>query len=1416
MVFGPASRLRAASSVELWHASPLSSSSRLQLLLTSSTTPKSSTPELNLLPSMLRTTCARATLQPFLRDLVLVFRFPLLRHSLFTLLVRISDNLPGPRLPLPRLRILFTRPTSARLARVILTLDLGPSTTSPSTPPLKRLFRPTAHAMGAGRCVCGRVRQSCLRCRAASTSTGAPASSRAASAGAAKEDKGKAKEVDEFGDNAAEPGPPTPSPSTPAAEPSPSATSASRQPVLLDFLRVLDSSLVSSRGAPVTPGLDPPRTRAARRRLRFSSISALQSVLDELWTALSSPTEGQGWSALKYHDKLDCVRAFGRIAKAGMEDMAGPEGIVGAVDEAKAKGREDLRRDAGEKMRFLLERIEREGAGERRTAQRSGRSHGSEAVLWLEALALKGELGEVPSVPTKGEGPFENALWMVFRPTTRDDEHEKARRARVQNQRTALAVLLEAWLRAPPLAPSDQPAKPDGTTSPSFAEQALRLLHGWGVSTLFDTLLHPSPSSSPSASSRSTRPSAAKLQTAYNWVLQRQYGSLLAQLPPSPSTWLLDALYSDSPEPFRLEQIGSHLIRHLSTSGSAGEARKIWEVLEREQEGTRQGIWTQKEEEDRLQTMTSLLDGLIKERMYEDANALAGEVEALAKSLELGASSAQRELIDEAFRTLAKLASNQGRLPILERYLPRLEDDDASPSLESLARRLRASSTRSDLEGVRDLFESASTSPEFIGASDEDKARVWTQLILAHARVNDVEGGVRTLQEMIAIAGLRPTLASVNALLYGYARRGDVLTTDELFRQLEAGEFAQLRPDAGSWTALVLARTISKDPSAAVRVVEAMQQAGAVPTLQTWTTLMSGFVDVGQYLAAFQVYRFLEEHPSPLFRPDTAATNVVLKACILTATPAETVLTLLRQLLVRGFRPNMMTYTLVLQSLCASGLMELAEDLYVMMDQPKDADALPTSMTPVRPDQFIFSTLIAAYLKRDEQAKARACLAEMTRRGFEPSTVTFAIIIGAQLGELETPEGVRRAMEEAKRFFEDGRMNRLRRTQMPRKDRRLAMGEEAAAVYAPIFHAAAKQGLVDAALEMLQEVQGRGNGGEVPIEIHTMLMDAFRRLDDVEAAADNVEVVWDRIYEAVAERFILLSDPDSPSADPLPTRLSAQRLRTSNLPLRVDPAQSTILAVPFTILIDTLARAERHDLLHETWRALARQGFAFDASNWNALALYFARDMQLERALWIAENILCRPYDASFDHGAARGDDRRPPYPSPSTFEAEFAHIPRALAVGRTPSRLWSLRQAERAAQRNQSIDLSSVLAYAPAPSSADARVDFGSALSAALRARQATLWHPYGALLEALEAALSTLTFSGSMRVAREWQDRAERSDDDDGRDVVEFSPEKAAEACERLMRDHPATMKAMEMWKTRGERQEAARERFLGGSGL
>ncbi|GAA5959062.1 hypothetical protein JCM21900_000009 [Sporobolomyces salmonicolor] len=1335
---------------------------------------------------MLRTPSARPALQPPLHDLVFRLRFPLLRHLQFTLLRRIINNLPQGR-------------------AILSGIGAGAA---------------TAHAMGVG--------------------SRATPNTRVASAGAAQEDKGKAKKVDEFGDNAAESGPPTPSPSARATEPSPSATTASRQPDLLRFLRALDSSLASSRGSPVTPGLSPPRTRAARRRLRFSSVSSLQSVLDELWTALSSPAEGQGWSALHYFDKLDCVRAFGRIAKAGTEDMAGPEGIVAAPDEGEAKAREELRRDAGEKMRSLLERLEREGAGERRTAQYSGRAHGSEAVLWLEALALRGELGEVSREPTKGTGRFDHALWMVFRPITGKNEQEKAQRARVQNRRTALAVLLEAWLRSPPSSPSDQPVKPDEPalahepTPAHSAEQALRLLHGWGVCTLFGTVLHSS--SSPSASSRSTRPSAAKLQTAYNWVLLRQYGSLLAQLPPSPSSWLLDALYSDSPEPFRLEQIGSHLIRHLSRSGSAGEARKIWEVLERERGGTPEGLRTQREEEERLKTMTSLMDGLIMERMYEDANALAGEVEALAKSLELGTSSTERELVRGAMSTLAKLASNQGRQPILERFLPRLEDDDdsSSPSLESLARLIRASSARHDLEAVRSAFESASASPDFIDASDEDKAHVWTQLILAHARVNDVEGGVRTLQEMVATAGLRPTLASVNALLFGYARRGDVLTTDKLFGQLEAGEFAQLRPDAGSWTALLLARTISHDSSAAVRVVEAMQQAGVEPTIQTWTTLMSGFVDAGQYLAAFQVYRFLEQHPSPLFRPDTATTNVILKACILTATPAQTVLTLLRQLLLRGFRPNMVTYTLVLQSLCTAGLIEPAEDLYVMMDQPPSDNALPTSMSPVRPDQFIFSTLIAAYLKRDEQGKARACLAEMTRRGFEPSTVTFAIVIGAQLGELETPEGVRRAMGEAKRFFADGRMNRLRRAQPPRKDRRLAMGEEAVAVYAPIFHAAAKQGLVDAALEMLQEVLGRGNGGDAPVRVYTMLMDAFRRLDDADAAADNVEVVWDRIYEAVAERFIVVSDPDSPSADPLPARLTAYRLRTADLPLRVDPAQASLLSVPFTILVNALARAERHDLLHETWRALARQGFAFDASNWNALALYFARDMQLERAFWIAENILCRPFDAASDGGAALEDDPHAPFPSPSTFEREFAHIPRALAVGRTPSRIWALRQSERNAQRNQPIDLSTILAHPPTPSSSSSssatggtRPDFGSVLTSALRARQATLWHPYGALLEALEAALSTLTFSGSMRAAREFRlgageqrhegedDRVEDGDehayDDDGREVVALSPAEAVEARERLMRAHPETTRAMELWRTRGERKEAKRERYL-----
>jgi len=1135
---------------------------------------------------------------------------------------------------------------------------------------------------------------------------------------------------------------------------SPSPAPADSLSSLRTYLSRLSSSLPSSRtstSTSTTSSLSPPnpQTRKSRSRLKLLSTPPL-SLLTQLSERLSS----EDWMRLEYYEKLDAIRLVSRITKF-FSTCEGSDPLVTEerreVVEGRRREEELLRAKAGEIIQEFLGKLEGEVK----------RSELSEAGLWIESHALRGMVMDLE------EGQFGKSVQTVFGSEWEDEKSDsKVRNQRIQAIRSGLASLLDSFERL---------------SSRGGGELAFKLVHSrFDLSPIFETVIDYK---------------RFRQETAYNDLLKRQYGILLARLTPSPSGW-----WEERDESV-IESEGRHLVEYLARTGSAGEARKIWEGLERirlEKETDPLLLGDKVDDEvERLKALTALVDGLIMERFYEDANSWTNELERLAKVVELDQDQMERRFVRNAHRILAKLASNQGRPAILDRLLKRLETLPTTPStrstssssLETFARRLRVKSSRSDPKSVQAMFRSFQTSEEWEAATKEDQARVWSQVVLAFTRVNNVEAAVKTLQAIVE-SGLQPPLAAVNSILFGYARRGDVVTVDSLFQQLVQGDFVRSKPNVGSWNALVLVRTVMKDPSAAGRVIEEMQGHGVRPNRQTWTSLMSGLVDAGQWRQAFEVYQYLEQHPSIEFRPDTAVTNVVLKACVLTATPANSVLSLFRQLLLRGFRPNMMTYTLVLQSLTSAGLMDLAEELYLMMDRPSSPSSsssssdspspLPTSMTPVRPDQFIFSTLIAGYLKRDEKEKARACLAEMRRRGIEPSSITLAIVVGARLTERSTPMKVKQMVAEARKLIREDDSARVglaskRRSQASGKDRKLVMGDEALAIFAPIFRSAAKQGLTGAALELLEEVQSRRKSDVVPVELYTMLMDAFRRVDDQEVAADNVKTVWDRVYESVAERFVALKDSSSPSSTTLPDRFTSHFLTTSRLNLRVDPAQSSILCVPLTILLDSLARVERHHLLGTIWRALARQGFSFDASNWNTLAIYFARDMQLERAFWISENILCRPHE----------DDS--PVPSPAKFESDFSKVTWSSAVARSPSRLSYLRQIERDQQRKQPLDLQSLLASSPTSTP----IDISKTFDDALKIRTSTFWHPYATLLEALETSLETLTLTGDIEV---------------GENEVPASQVK-----EKLMADHPRTMQAIELWRTRGERKEREKERYL-----
>ncbi|KAK4058126.1 hypothetical protein OIO90_000865 [Microbotryomycetes sp. JL221] len=772
------------------------------------------------------------------------------------------------------------------------------------------------------------------------------------------------------------------------------------------------------------------------------------------------------------------------------------------------------------------------------------------SVIWLEAACLSDNLPAIPWIllaDTTGSSALQH-FHQVFVTGVRDVKYR-------QYRLTLLQHLLEAW--------SDRE---------SGAINALHLGFGWSV---FDKLINNENMTSLAGLARSVR---------------RQYGQTLARLRPSPSRFLGTAFESGER---RLCEAGLHIVQLLATTGFGVEALASWHAL-RDRAAR---ILTL---EDELVTLPSVIEGLIRVGYLEDAQGLGGRLQELLTltSQERFSTTAK----DAARRALVRLAAERGRFEEIDKMMA--AEGKAISALEGLARRAVAAGKRNDIESVKTFVNKALSIED--GLSLQQRARLLGVLLSAHARRNDLESAVSVLDQMMS-QGLRPSLEHVAAILFGYAARHDIDAVYALYRRLQEGEF-KLGPDVTCSNAVVTVHCRLQDIAGAQGAIKRMQDAGLDPNLQTWTTLMNACVEVGDWKKAAGLFAFLEGSQDPSLRPDTATFNVAIKAAVYSSATVQSVLRLFRQMSERGLRANATTYTLVLQSVCNAGIMDVAEDLFRSIDsqtqearQARDLDVkpLPVSMKPVKPDVFHFSCLASGYIRTGEMAKARACLAEMRRRKIGPSSVTYGIIVDSFL-RVATRANAERASKFAMDFIASSPLDSIRYSQAARLDRALARGDELVNVFAPILRNHVKRGRADVALATFRVVLDAG--AKPSIELYTILMDAYRRGDNVSDAASNVFTVWQGVHDSVLSAF----------------GTGAEEAR------RIDESQAHALCVPLNILIDALSRDGRIGEIDRQWHRLDQQGFAFDCANWNAFAIALIEDAKLERACWIVENILLR------------------------------------------------------------------------------------------------------------------------------------------------------------------------------------------------
>ena len=238
-----------------------------------------------------------------------------------------------------------------------------------------------------------------------------------------------------------------------------------------------------------------------------------------------------------------------------------------------------------------------------------------------------------------------------------------------------------------------------------------------------------------------------------------------------------------------------------------------------------------------------------------------------------------------AVRTGMKACVDVGRLQEAEELLDRAERSGSSASrdVRSYNILLHGYANSGDLASMIELLTeiqtkkihlSSITYNTLIGAyakaGDLARARMWmeeaiyvgikldawsyTLILQGYIKRGEINAATEVLHDM-EHANIKPTFVTYSALIDAYVKKGDMVKALQMLNQMfESGE----TPSAVTYNSLLkgFARTCEAHPQLrdALSLLEDMQAAGVMPTVDTMNTLMSAALDIDDAALALDIY----------------------------------------------------------------------------------------------------------------------------------------------------------------------------------------------------------------------------------------------------------------------------------------------------------------------------------------------------------------------------------------------------------------------------------------------------------------------------------------------------------------------------------------------------------------------------------
>ncbi|KZT62788.1 hypothetical protein CALCODRAFT_445225 [Calocera cornea HHB12733] len=549
----------------------------------------------------------------------------------------------------------------------------------------------------------------------------------------------------------------------------------------------------------------------------------------------------------------------------------------------------------------------------------------------------------------------------------------------------------------------------------------------------------------------------------------------------------------------------------------------------------------------------------------------------------------------KAVKTALRLAAHQGDVDAAETYYHELEDRCIvrkehlrniyfTPGEQAL--RMHAYAVAGRTEDLEAVF--TSMFPPENREKSPRRGKPWpahySELILAYARRGDLESANKWLSEMTK-AGYSPHQHIYNTILGELANRGDV---DAVRSVLEQMRRANIERDHVTYLAVINLYATVKDPLRASQAFEQALQDGIRPNAQLFNRLLNAHVEAASWPGVIRLFDYVMNLPYRTLRLSISLCNILLKAYVMIGAPHYAVRGVFARLAEFGAIPNMPSYCLLVQSAVDSGRMAEADRIFRQMQSAlnlKPSD--PVNVYPL-------SMLVAGHLRRGEHEEARARYNEMIENDIQPSTTTFAAIIRSH-ASAETEDGLRIAEEFLKQVLDNpGERNRFTQPRNP--------ADTLSYLFIPLMNAHAV--VSDSSEVERVYAEFLEKGGISTISSLSILLLAYGRSGDTDAVVQ----VWEEIHKLGLQLLTHESVfHDAHTEDTLPGGTNANWL-----------------AYALSIYINSLSLAGRHTTIAETLALLRKEGFVFNANNWNHIAVAMMRAGEPERAFEVVERVILR------------------------------------------------------------------------------------------------------------------------------------------------------------------------------------------------